>query len=93
MTSRPGHFIYIVDEPALLQLAQMPAHRRRRQAERVRELARPALTPRRSLCSGVSSPPPSAAQVPERVIVELAVHEQRDLDLIGQRCRTDFVQE
>jgi hypothetical protein len=32
----------LLNELALLQLAQMPAHRRRRQAERVRELARPA---------------------------------------------------
>src|SRR5215510_15896231 len=32
----------LLNEPALLQLAQMPAHRRRRQAERGRELARPA---------------------------------------------------
>src|SRR5258705_6709512 len=32
----------LLNEPALLQLAQMPTHRRRRQAERVRELAGPA---------------------------------------------------
>jgi hypothetical protein len=31
----------------------------------------------------MSSPPPGAAQMPERAIVELAVHEQRDLDLPG----------
>jgi hypothetical protein len=41
----------------------------------------------------MSSPPPSAAQVPERAIVELPVHEQRDLDLRGQHCRTGLVQE
>src|SRR5262245_6398261 len=32
----------LLDQPALLQLAQMPAHRRRREAERGREFARPA---------------------------------------------------
>src|SRR4051794_17833631 len=32
----------LLNKPALLQLAQMPAHRRRRQAERLRKLARPA---------------------------------------------------
>jgi hypothetical protein len=31
--------------------------------------------------------------MPERPIIELAVHEQRDLDLTGQRRRTDLVQE
>jgi hypothetical protein len=41
----------------------------------------------------MSAPPSSAAQVPQRAIIELAVHEQRDLDLTGQRCRTGFVQE
>lgn len=33
-----------------------------------------------------------SAQVPEGPIIELAVHEERDLDLPGQRG-TDFVQE
>jgi hypothetical protein len=31
--------------------------------------------------------------MPERAIVELAVHEQRDLDLPGQYCRPNFFQE
>jgi hypothetical protein len=38
----------------------------------------------------MSSPAPSAAQVPEGAIVELTVHEQRDLDLPGQCYRTNF---
>jgi hypothetical protein len=40
-----------------------------------------------------SRTPSSAAQVPERVIVERAVHKQRNLNLTGQRRRTDLVQE
>jgi hypothetical protein len=36
------------------------------------------------------SPASSIAQEPERAIVELAVHEQRDLDLPGQCYRTNF---
>lgn len=31
--------------------------------------------------------------MPEGGIVELPVHEQRDLDLGGQHCRTNFFQE
>jgi hypothetical protein len=31
--------------------------------------------------------------MPERAIVELPVHEQRDLDLRGQYRRTNFFQE
>jgi hypothetical protein len=31
--------------------------------------------------------------MPERAIVKLPVHEQRDLDLRGQHCRTNFFQE
>src|SRR6267378_2360263 len=43
----------LLDESALLQLPQMPAHRRRRQAERVREFARPTRPLASSHSSGV----------------------------------------
>ena len=48
---------------------------------------------RPSFMYGMSSPPPSAAQVLERAIVELSVHEQRDLNLRGQHNRTNSFQE
>jgi hypothetical protein len=48
---------------------------------------------RPSFMYGMSSPPPSAAQVLERAIVELSVHEQRDLNLRGQHYRTNSFQE
>jgi hypothetical protein len=41
----------------------------------------------------MSSHSPSVAQWPEGAIVKLAVHEQRDLDLPGQRFRTNFIQQ
>jgi hypothetical protein len=41
----------------------------------------------------MSSHSPSVAQWPEGAIVKLAVHEQRDLDLPGQRFRTNFFQQ
>jgi hypothetical protein len=41
----------------------------------------------------MSSPSPSAAHVFECASVKLAVHEQRDLNLSGQRRRTGFLQE
>jgi hypothetical protein len=42
---------------------------------------------------GMSSPPPSTAHLLERTSVKLAVHEQREVDLTGQRCRTGLLQE
>ena len=42
---------------------------------------------------GMSSPPPSTAHVLERTSIKLAVHEQREVDLTGQRCRTGLLQE
>jgi hypothetical protein len=41
----------------------------------------------------MSSPSPSTAHVLERTSVKLAVHEERDLNLPGQRCRTGLLQE
>jgi len=41
----------------------------------------------------VSAPPPSTAHVLERTSVKLAVHEQREVDLTGQRRRTGLLQE
>jgi hypothetical protein len=41
----------------------------------------------------MSSHSPSVAQGPEGAIVKFAVHEQRDLDLPGQRFRTNFIQQ
>jgi hypothetical protein len=42
---------------------------------------------------GMSSPAPSAGHVFKCASVKLAVHEQRDLNLSGQRRRTGFLQE
>jgi len=42
---------------------------------------------------GMLSPPPSTAHVLERTSVKLAVHEQREMDLTGQRCRTGLLQQ
>ena len=42
---------------------------------------------------GMASPSPSAAHVLERTSVKLAVHEQREMDLTGQRCRTGLLQQ
>jgi hypothetical protein len=41
----------------------------------------------------MSSHSPRFAQGPEGAIVKLAVHEQRDLDLLGQSFRTNFFQQ
>jgi hypothetical protein len=41
----------------------------------------------------MSSPPPSATHVLERTSVKFAVHEERDLNLPGQRCGTGLLQE
>ena len=41
--------------------------------------------PARLRCKSMSSPPPSTAHVLERTSVKLAVHEQREVDLTGQR--------
>jgi len=42
---------------------------------------------------GMLSPPPSTAHVLERTSVKLAVHEQREVDLTGQRCRMGLLQQ
>jgi hypothetical protein len=42
---------------------------------------------------GMSAPPPSTAHVLERASVKLAVHEQGEVDLTGQRCRTGLLQD
>jgi len=41
---------------------------------------------------GMSSPPPSAAQMLERASVEFAIHKQRKVNLPGERRRTDLLQ-
>ena len=41
----------------------------------------------------MSSPSPSAAHVLECASIQLAVHEQRDLNLPGQRRRTGLLQQ
>jgi hypothetical protein len=49
--------------------------------------------PARLRCKGMSSPPPSTAHVLELISVKLAVHEQREVDLTGQRRRTGLLQQ
>jgi hypothetical protein len=41
----------------------------------------------------MSSPSASATHVLECTSVKLAIHEQRDVNLPGQRCHTGFLQE
>ena len=42
---------------------------------------------------GMSSPSPSTAHVLERTSVKFAVHEEREVNLTGQRCRAGLLQE